>query len=219
AAAGGHTTFLRWLRNQGVVACWGKVAVARAVRSGQVDTLNFLLHEVTAPFDNRSLSQAAHRRNPHALWWLLANTSLRPDNRALVAACEAGRLANLQLLAPQVAGRHSDCATQAATYGHLDIMKWLHRHGFAFTRELMNGAAIVQWLHQHRNEGCTHDAIDYAVHHGHTEVAQWLLQYRTEGCSNWAMQLAIVGGHLGAAQWLHQNVEMRWTGPLLDLAA
>ena len=33
---------------------------------------------------------------------------------------------------------------------------------------------IVQWLHAHRTEGCTDDAMIYAEENDHVEVVEWL---------------------------------------------
>jgi hypothetical protein len=63
----------------------------------------------------------------------------------------------------------------AASYGHLEI---------------------VRWLHSNSNEGCTHMAMDLAAGDGHLEVVKWLQHNRREGSTEWAMVLAARNGHL-----------------------
>ena len=46
---------------------------------------------------------------------------------------------------------------------------------------------MVQWLHNHRKEGCTTVAMDWAAENGHLEIVQWLHQNRNEGCTKRAM--------------------------------
>ena len=46
----------------------------------------------------------------------------------------------------------------AAAYGHLDV---------------------VRWLHSNRSEGCTFDAMNYAASNGHLVVIQWLHSNRS----------------------------------------
>jgi hypothetical protein len=72
----------------------------------------------------------------------------------------------------------------AATYGHLEM---------------------VQWLHANRSEGCTTWAMDWAAEKGHLEMVQWLHANRSEGCTTWAMDWAEKKGHWKVVRWLLKN--------------
>ena len=60
---------------------------------------------------------------------------------------------------------------------------------------------VIQWLHENREEGCTHWAMDWAASKGHLHVVQWLHKNRQEGCTTNAMDLAAENGHLHVVQW------------------
>ena len=57
--------------------------------------------------------------------------------------------------------------TTAAEYGHLNIVKWLHKNNFECTTNAMDLAAlnghleVVKWLHFNRNSGCTYRIFRY----------------------------------------------------------
>ncbi|KAF0705992.1 hypothetical protein As57867_006838, partial [Aphanomyces stellatus] len=94
-----------------------------------------------------------------------------------------------------------------------------------------NCLPIVEWLHFHRNEGCSTDAMDYAAANdhllnfwrtnrpkicttfamdhasasGYAEVVQFLHQIRTEACTTNAMDYAGSSGHLEIVQFLHMH--------------
>ena len=76
-------------------------------------------------------------------------------------------------------------ASEAAWYGHLELVKWLcGEGGFAMDEMVMEHAAsggnleLVQWL---RGEGCPwdEDTCFWAVRQGHVEVLRWV---RKNGC-------------------------------------
>ena len=63
----------------------------------------------------------------------------------------------------------------------------------------------VKWLHDHRLEGCTKDAMDYAASNGHLEVVKFLHANRIEGCTTDAMDHSASNGHLEVVKFLHAN--------------
>ncbi|KAG6941337.1 hypothetical protein JG688_00018719, partial [Phytophthora aleatoria] len=117
----------------------------------------------------------------------------------------------------------------AASYGHLDVLKYFHElqtsgeTRLQCTKNAMDRAAeregcttaamdkaaacghleVVKWLHQHRTEGCTQAAMDEAALPKRIEVVQWLHENRAEGCSTRAMDNAAMTGHLDMVKWLH----------------
>ena len=64
---------------------------------------------------------------------------------------------------------------------------------------------VIQWLHEHRTEGCTTNAMDFAARNGHLEIVQWLHDNRTEGCTDRAMDGAAEYGHYEVVQYLYEN--------------
>ncbi|KAF1783525.1 Ankyrin repeat-containing domain [Phytophthora cactorum] len=100
----------------------------------------------------------------------------------------------------------------AAYYGHIEVVKWLHdnrREGC--TVDAMNLAArnghldVVKWLHLNRTEGCTTAAMDCAADRGHLDVVQWLAENRSEGCTTIALDGAVINKHRAVADWLLRN--------------
>ena len=76
-------------------------------------------------------------------------------------------------------------AEAAASYGHIELVKWLcGEGGFTMVEKVMRGAAssgnlkLVQWL---RGEGCPWDhwTCHFAVYGGRLEVLRWA---RENGC-------------------------------------
>jgi hypothetical protein len=72
----------------------------------------------------------------------------------------------------------------AATYGHLDVIKWLH---------------------ENRIEGCTRDVMSGAAYNGHLDIVKWLYENRTDGFAAGGMCLAAWSGHLNIVKWLYEN--------------
>ncbi|KAG2774417.1 hypothetical protein PC129_g5422 [Phytophthora cactorum] len=72
----------------------------------------------------------------------------------------------------------------------------------------MDGAAsnghfeVVEYLHEHRSEGCTTDAMDLAAGGGHLDVVKWLDGNRLEGCTVQAIQKSVVRGDLRLVEFL-----------------
>ena len=92
-------------------------------------------------------------------------------------------------------GHGHTMAMVAASYGHLELVRWLcGEGGFAMDVEVMNSAArsgnleLVQWLW---GEGCPWDwrTCNWAVIKGHEEVLRWV---RENGCpwEDWIRNMA-----------------------------
>ncbi|TYZ60504.1 hypothetical protein PybrP1_007956 [[Pythium] brassicae (nom. inval.)] len=76
---------------------------------------------------------------------------------------------------------------QAATRGHLEI---------------------VEWLHEHRTEGCTTDAMDNTRS---VSMLQWLHDNRTEGCTERASVMAMKQGNFEKLLFLDEKNFLRFT--------
>ncbi|OQS03617.1 hypothetical protein THRCLA_04062 [Thraustotheca clavata] len=110
-------------------------------------------------------------------------------------------------------------------YGDLALIHYLHLHGASCTKDAMDWAAsaghldVVKYLHRNRREGCTTDAMDLAAKHGHLHVVEFLDRHRHEGATTKAMDEAAVHGHLHVVQYLHYNRREGCTKYGMDRAA
>ncbi|KAF0683926.1 Aste57867_24007 [Aphanomyces stellatus] len=113
-----------------------------------------------------------------------------------------------------------------AARGHLALLQFVHQTSDAgCTTSAMDVAAgnghldVVQFLHENRTEGCTASAMNYAARNGHLEVVQFLLANRTEGCCDHAMTEAAHRGHVDVVQFLHKYATKRCINESLLWAA
>ncbi|KAL2914117.1 hypothetical protein HK105_206375 [Polyrhizophydium stewartii] len=130
-------------------------------------------------------------------------------------AARCGSISMLQHLVDErkAVTLNMDHAGEAATFGHLEVLKWLHERmpNRNWTTWVMDDAArnghidCVKWLHVNRTEGCTTYAMDYAAKNGHLDVVKWLHANRTEGCTTEAIDDTARNGHLDVVKWLHAN--------------
>lgn len=60
--------------------------------------------------------------------------------------------------------------------------------------------SVVKYLHENRNEGCTHYAMDYA--NGDLSIIKFLDENRSEGCTVDAMNWSSKYGHLQIVEFL-----------------
>ncbi|AVK76654.1 Ankyrin repeat domain containing protein [Pandoravirus neocaledonia] len=99
----------------------------------------------------------------------------------------------------------------AAGHTRLDILVYLHRHrpNTATTDALAYAAAngdlaMVRFLCAHRDDGCYEMAIRWAAHGGHVEIMDLIRRrYPEITCGNDALPLAAHHDHLDAVIWLH----------------
>ncbi|OQS03988.1 hypothetical protein THRCLA_03733 [Thraustotheca clavata] len=96
--------------------------------------------------------------------------------------------------------KNSTAMDIAAGHGDLDTVILLHRSGI---------------------DCCTIKAMDYgwASAIGRLDILQWLHGHRTEGCSDDAMTFAAARGYLDVVKWLHELREMKCTKDVLSTAA
>ncbi|KAI9907226.1 hypothetical protein PsorP6_016348 [Peronosclerospora sorghi] len=89
----------------------------------------------------------------------------------------------------------------------------------------MDGAALVgrlsmiQFLHEHRNEGGTTREIDGAAWRGHVHVVAFLVRNRLEGCTSKALDTACQHGDMEIVRVLHESVKASCTPADMDMAA
>ncbi|EFA75935.1 hypothetical protein PPL_10509 [Heterostelium album PN500] len=130
------------------------------------------------------------------------------------AACSNGYLEMVQYLVETKKPVTKKAFSDAARYGHLPIVVYLHEKVFLTTRldtRAMNRAAeygflnVVKWIHENRLEGCTTEAMDYSAVNGHIQIVRWLNENRSEGCTKMALNESAKNGNLEIVRYLHYN--------------
>ncbi|KAJ3414433.1 Peptide-methionine (S)-S-oxide reductase [Chytridiales sp. JEL 0842] len=94
--------------------------------------------------------------------------------------------------------------------GSLPVIEFLHGLQIPASTLAMNIAAehghlrIVEFLHEHRSEGCTTSGLDSAIANGHLEVVKFLIERRGVGFSREgkAIQRAAGRGHVHVLRYL-----------------
>ncbi|EGG22203.1 hypothetical protein DFA_04321 [Cavenderia fasciculata] len=115
---------------------------------------------------------------------------------------------------------------EAARYGHIEIIKFLHfnKTSESATTDAMDYAArfghieIVKFLQEHRSEGATMWAMDYAAENGDIEMVKFLHEHRSEGATTNAMDWASMNGDMEMVQFLHDNRSEGCTERALEYA-
>ncbi|TMW58656.1 hypothetical protein Poli38472_010215 [Pythium oligandrum] len=86
----------------------------------------------------------------------------------------------------------------AASSGHLHVVKFLHLHRLeGCTAEAMDGASeneeltVVRFLHANRKEGCTARAMDSAIRTGNLCMVKFLHENRQEGYHKAVLEMAV----------------------------
>jgi Ankyrin repeats (3 copies) len=107
-----------------------------------------------------------------------------------------------------------DCILdEAAYYGHLDLVKYLHSIGSKCTKWAMDWSAldgyleVVQFLHFDRQEGCTQNAMNWAAEKGHLDVVKFLYHNRIEGIPEQALDYARRSGEQNVVDFLKSVIE------------
>ena len=99
----------------------------------------------------------------------------------------------------------------AARFGYLDIVKFAHSKGCIFTTDAMNWAAcynhlpVVEFLYNHRKEGCTTDVMDLAAENGNLEIVKFLYENIKESHSTEAFNRCSEMGHIEVAKYLYEK--------------
>ena len=111
---------------------------------------------------------------------------------------------------------------EAASNGHLDVVKFLHSIGKDCTTNAMDDASnyghieIVKFLHS-IGKDCTTKAMDWASKNGHLEIVKYLHSIGKE-YTEWAMDWASENGHLEVVKFLH-SIGAHCTRSAMDWAS
>ncbi|KAF1790661.1 Ankyrin repeat-containing domain [Phytophthora cactorum] len=195
----GHDDVVQWLMKHSPPRpeCL-KLVMRSAAKTGNTAAVRWLYNECHAPAEN-ALVHAQKEGHWETARWILVNCDLAVRRVQWDGAAACGALSFLKyaysrdlgeprsstlLAAASNEGCTKLAMDYAASYGHLEVLKWLHAN---------------------RTEGCTPAAMDWAASYGHLDVVQWLHSNRSEGCTAVAMTAAAMRGHLGVVRWLHCN--------------
>ncbi|TMW59218.1 hypothetical protein Poli38472_007363 [Pythium oligandrum] len=104
----------------------------------------------------------------------------------------------------------------------LQSLKWLHaRHPEPLIdtcngwvdKSIMDNAArsgylsVVRFLHEHRTEGFSYEAINDAAGNGHLEIVRYLFEHAdAQFFTVYALEWAAAGGHLDVLKYFHEHV-------------
>jgi hypothetical protein len=189
-----------------------EVSTAAAV-AGHLHLIEYLHKHNIGPFNEAAIDEATRHNKIHVVNFLLENRTEGFSEAPLIAA-RKGYLEILKLLVKHDRKRCESTLTLAKTLHRnfkTEVIAYLHelQMDSAFAIDDIAIAAgygrldIVQFLHNHRTEGCTHRAVDFAAKRGHMEVLTWLLENRTEGASAKAIISASKKGRLDIVKVLH----------------
>ncbi|KAK9830714.1 hypothetical protein WJX74_003977 [Apatococcus lobatus] len=159
AAACGNLPMLQWLRAQGCP--WDAMCCYGAADNGSIAMLHWArAQHVPCPWNEMSTQAAAGKPSLECLQWLRAQDPPCPWNTGACVAAASADFGVLKWLRAQDPPCPWDAATaeQAAMYGNLPMLQWLHEQGCAIDGRAYLAAAflwqeqgphkpILQWLH------------------------------------------------------------------------
>jgi hypothetical protein len=173
--------------------------------------------------DERVLAEACEfGASPRDLEFISSRTT--PDwSEVVKAAARGGHLHVFRWMTERQDGRGPwqtdfiSAFAEAACYGHLEIVKWVHvrrlnRIGrLAFVDAARHGhLEVLKWLNEHSDEYIASgisDGMDCAAASGHLATVQWLYEkFKDTVNLARAMEGAATKGHLDVLQWLHQQL-------------
>lgn len=99
-------------------------------------------------------------------------------------------------------------AENAASKGHLDVVKWLHNNNFGISdnvakNAIMNNHLDVLYWYKEKNFPMTQTAI-YAVQSGNIEILKWVLDNGAEMSAELCTEAAY-SGYIDVLKWLRNN--------------
>jgi hypothetical protein len=249
-ALSGSLPKLTWLCDEERVQPTDDMMNATA-QSGSVEMLQFLKQRGCAVSSHTSLSAARRPRNIPVLQYLL-DEGCAWSPLACGVAAEIGDLEQLQWLhqhsapcnvTPQQAARsgavsicdwllqqqllelNCDAMHEAATYGHLQLCKWLRSAGCPWNGTACEAAArgghleVLQFLHE---SGCVWDDTSILYEAADVSILQYLWEQGLQQVATAAAQLSDVlsytgsSNKLGIAQWVRQH-GAEWPDVLQDI--
>ncbi|KAJ3099033.1 hypothetical protein HDU97_003519 [Phlyctochytrium planicorne] len=195
---------------------FGVKALLAAVRKGRIKVVKALCEGMRDPFSMEALVAAVEFGDVEIAKILVESPRFGGvDAKVLLAARSGMRLPMLEFLVELVTRMGNwetlkGCAGvivhDAARHGRLDVVELLQGAVgglMKLSTDTMDEAAerghleVLEFLHRHRDEGCTVRAMDGAAARGYLEIVKFLHFNRKEGCTVEAMDGAAWGGSEG----------------------
>ncbi|KAJ8531899.1 hypothetical protein ON010_g14063 [Phytophthora cinnamomi] len=101
----------------------------------------------------------------------------------------------------------------------LAVIRWMHDPRVMDEAASHGHLELVKWLHSNRPEGCTPDAMDRAAAHGHLEVIQWLHLNRTYGIYQKSYGISRKGKSFGCSEMVARPYRRTWSKGNIDIPA
>lgn len=181
AAKNGHFEIVRWLCTHRNVR-WPRYALVNAARFGHFEILKYLHSRDRRYCGSMLINAAISSGHGDIADWILENRrSERPTEHALDGAAAEGHLHMFEKYGSSL-GYSYVAMENAASYGHLEILKWIHEH-----------EKIQNW-------SCR--TIDFAIENQHFEIAKWIFQTHKTACTQESIYLLAENGALEMLKWI-----------------
>jgi ankyrin repeat protein len=121
----------------------------------------------------------------------------------------------------------------AAENGYYNIVKFLNKKKYAFSKCAMTGAIknghyrIVRFLYKNRTEGCFDNSIDLAAENGHLKIIKFITKcekkkgtiFSNQLATSNAIDMAANNGYFDVVKWLFENRTERCREDAINFAA
>jgi hypothetical protein len=228
--SGGHLDYVKHLFEQGhLVAVMGQLVIPRddyhrfahenskrllwaAIESGSVEVVEYLLGKGCV-LDRQGLNVAALEGHIHLMKSVLHPNVDRQHytSEVFLTAIKNDNVEICKFLTECNVPCEPWVMDEAAGYGSLESVKYLHTHRTeGCTTNAMDKAAsqgrfeVVKFLHENRSEGCTTNAMDEAASRSF-EIVEYLHRHRREGCTFQAFENAAFAGNLEIVRFLYDH--------------
>ena len=125
-----------------------------------------------------------HPITAELIWSLVLPNTIKNGTRSLEEITKSGCLKFIVYYHQHSLGKwNSGIMDHAASYGHLDIVKFVHKT---------------------HSECCSEWTVDLAARYGHLDIVKFLHENRNEGCTKWAMDRAAANDHFNIVDFLNK---------------
>jgi len=230
AASNGHLHVIEWLHRTKKIG-GTKEAMIGAAKKGHLNVLEWLhTKNKNKKWTSDVADAAASEGKAQVLEWLLYHHRKEGySSKAVEDVISSGNMPVLRLLHLNDPGTGaawtSSAADIAAAKGNLSALEFLFNHrSEGCTTQAMDKAAgighlqVVRYLHS-KGAKCTASALDGAASNGHLAVVEYLHSIKAES-SERAAESAAKNGHVSVLQFLNQHRSEGCVDPtLMDEAA
>ncbi|EFA75591.1 hypothetical protein PPL_11096 [Heterostelium album PN500] len=203
-------------------------AINYAARAGQLEKLQYLIGRFNLnPADhNRHLIKASKSGSIPVVEYLLSKGLQFQENQDYVSfAASKGHFELVKYMISKKIGVCSETLLDSASYsGNFHLIKWLHLNGstsinvcsiLAMDYAALHSLEQVVWFQQNRTEGCSYQAMEFAIKNNHLDIVKWLHTNKKETCFPMALlnsiysllinDIRITNSHLDLFQYLYDN--------------